>query len=443
MTSQPERKRPSYEPDKDLIKRLLVQSGKSTDEFAKDCGIVESTVRKMLVGKVVDARMLKQVADTVGLPWEKLLSPAERKRIGLDDLPPVSGTTSANPTPSPASTIITPMIPSRLFQLPAELTDFTGREQQILEITRMLCGAPREIRLPLLGGMGGIGKTSLAIQAAHQVKQHFPDAQLFLELRGTADGLKEQALTPSEAMSRIIRAFQPDAIKLPDDENELAAIYRSILASKRALIVLDNAGSEAQLRPLLTASPPVRFLITSRRAQALDNVESIQVDVLPLAEAFDLLRGITGTKGTKAELLTIAGLCGFLPLALRVAGVFLRVKDDWPVSRYIAALQQERLRWLKVGADPEKDVEAVLKLSSAQLVRDCEDRAYRWHLLHNFQGDFGVAAAAALWQTDENDLGVLDDLADLKNRSLISYDPGTRRYRLHDLMKPIAAELFS
>ncbi len=171
-------------------------------------------------------------------------------------------------------------------------------------------------------------------------------------------------------------------------------------------------------------------------------MESIHVEGLPPEEAFSLLRRILGHRGTRHELQEIARLCAELPLALRVAGDFLRLKEDWPVSRYVTALESEPHRWLKVGADPEKDVEAVLKLSAAQLVRDLVERGTRWHLLHVFDGDFDLPAAAAIWNADEDDLSVLDDLSDLENRSLITFDQNTRRYHLHDLLRPIAEGLF-
>jgi NB-ARC domain-containing protein len=254
--------------------------------------------------------------------------------------------------------------------------------------------------------------------------------------------VKGFAVSPAEAMARIIRAFHPAVSQLPSDEDELAGYYRGVLAGRRALIVLDNAGTEDQLRPLLTAAPPVAFLVTSRYAQSLDCVATVQVNELALDEAYSLLRGIVTGRGTKDELATITDLCGYLPLGIRVAGDFLRLKEDWPVGQYIEALRRERLRWLKVGEDPAKDVEAVLKLSSAQLARDSLDRATRWHLLHIFQGDFTAAAAAAAWDAAEDDLGVLEDLSDMKRRSLILFDADRGRYRLHDLMRPIAEGLF-
>lgn len=437
------RKRPSFEPNAAYLRHRHQLSGKSLVDFAYDCDCAESTLRKMLDSQPVDGQTLKDVASKLKLDtWHDLLSDAERNRMGL---PPAGAFAPAEIANQPASQVSknsSSPLSLHLFQLPAVLTDFTGRAEQIRALAARLRGQGDRIGLSALRGMGGVGKTSLAVRVAHEVKSSFPDAQLFLTLRGTADGVKEFPMTPAEAMIRVILTFRPAESNLPTNEEELAGIYRSVLAGKRALIVLDNAGSAAQIRTLLSASPPVAFLITSRHAQALDGVAAIEVSELPPDEAYALLRSIIPGKGSKPELTSIAELCGHLPLALRVAGDFLRLKEDWPAAQYIVALKQERLRWLKIGDDPGKDVEAVLKLSSAQLVRESVDRANRWHMLHIFQGDFDLSAAAAAWDADEDDLSVLHDLSDMTSRSLVMYERHTGRYHLHDLMRPIAEGLF-
>jgi hypothetical protein len=440
MPRKPERKRPSFEPNKAYAKWLREQSGRSVVDFASCCGCGESTWRKMEAGERVDAETLRVVAEKLKLPhWHDLLSESERKLFGNEaasryhfaQLPLPSNLPSRSP------------FKSYLFQLPAVVADFTGREAQIKELAHRLSQNADTIARSAFRGMGGIGKTCLAIRVAHEVTGMFPDAQLFLELRGTADGVNDRPVAPVASMGQIIRAFHPDAIRLPEDEKELAGIYRGVLAGKRALIILDNAASANQLRPLLSVPPPVGFLITSRNSLALEGVETIPLEALSPDEAYSFLRRIMGPRGTHHELLEISELCCRLPLALRVAADFLRLKNDWPVARYIAALESERLRWLKIGDDPDKDVEAVLKLSSAQRVRDSVEQGFRWHLLHIFEGDFDLRAAASVWDADEKDHGVLDDLSDMTNRSLILYDQATRRYRLHDLMRPIAEGLFA
>jgi tetratricopeptide (TPR) repeat protein len=362
MRNQPGRSRPTYEPNTQLFKRLLDQSGKSIVDYAHDINCGETTLRKLLAGERVAAETLKSIAEKVKRNWHDLLSDADKERIGLSKV----DATESNPIhhqvkPSPLLPAASPTSASRLFQLPAVLADFAGRQKHIADIAGHLRGNAGRTGQSLLHGMGGIGKSSLAVRVAHEVRDQFPDAQLFLDLRGTADGARATPLSPTEAMARVIHAFHPEAIRLPEDQQELEGYYRSVLAGKRALIVLDNAKSEDQVRPLLSAPPSVGFLVTSRTALALDGGIAVQVEMLSVDEAFGLLRRIVGEKGSKTELNRIVLLCGYLPLAIRVAGDFLRLKDDWSVSRYIAALNEERLRWLRIGNDSSKDVEAVLK----------------------------------------------------------------------------------
>jgi hypothetical protein len=324
----------------------------------------------------------------------------------------------------------------RLFQLPQPLTDFVSRETEVSGMVARLRSEGCRVGLSALRGMGGVGKTTVAVYVAHLVKDRFPDAHLFLDLLGVS----ERPMTAFEVMAQIIRDFHPEVLKLPETEAELLSMYRSTLAGKQALIVLDNAAGEVQVKNLVTGEK-TGFIITSRKALALDGVASVQIDVFSPEKSLAFLRGIVGSKGSDDELRTVTELCGYLPLALRVAGDFLRTKTDWTVNRYIEALNKERLRWLKVGDDPQKDVEAVLKLSSAQLVRDDPDLAVRWHSIADWQSDFDIDTAAEVWELDTND-DVLDDLSELVRRSLVLFDERSFRYRLHDLMKPIAAGLF-
>jgi predicted ATPase len=328
----------------------------------------------------------------------------------------------------------------RLFQLPTAPADFTGRQDEIQTVAdRLRASQGGLVGLSALCGMGGVGKTSLAVRVAHELRDLFPDAQIFLDLQGTSD----RPLTSTEAITRIIRDFLPAVAGLPGTEAELLSIYRSILVGKRALILLDNAAGEAQVKALVTVSPPVGIIITSRNALALEGVASIRLDVLPADEARTLLRRIVGTKGTDDELRAVATLCGRLPLALRVAGDFLRLHENWSAPHYIRELNDENRRLEKLkGKTPDRDVEAVLSLSGRHLVRELPDLAKQWQMLSVFPSDFDEAAAAIVWDLRADGplkvAAAIKDLTALYDRSLVQYDPKSHRYSLHDLMKPVA-----
>ncbi len=413
-------------------------AGFTQSDAAFEWEISERTIRDIETGKGASNTKIKVFAEKCGITnWHDLLADDEKARLRAAS--PAPQPVSAAPhAPEPA-----PHVVSRLFQLPGVVADFTGRADEIRQMESLLRGDDGRVAVSALRGMGGVGKTSLAVKVAHAVRDHFPDAQIIIELLGTSD----RPVTPVEAMSRIIRDFHPDAAKLPDTEAELLPLYRSVLDGKRALIVLDNAKDEEQVKFLVTAPPPVGFVVTSRNALGLDGVKPIRLDVLPPDEALKLLREIVGAKGTDDELRTVAGLCGRLPLALRVAGDFLRLHANWSVPQYAEALREEgrRLERLK-GKTKEKDVEAVLGLSAAELVKTNPEQAERWQMLAVFPADFDAEAAAAVWDLKTEDkldtTTALDELTNLLDRSLLQFDEPTGRYSLHDLMRPVARDAF-
>jgi len=325
-------------------------------------------------------------------------------------------------------------IPSRLHQLPADLPDFTGREKEIDELVAVLRGGEGQAAISALGGLGGVGKTALAVHVAHKLAPDYPEAQIVVDLMGTADS----PLSPAAAMENVVKAFHPEA-HLPEDPGDIKDLYRSVLAGKRAFLLLDNAADVAQVRSLLPPAP-CGVMVTSRRNIVLPGVQPLNLDVLPEAQAVELLETILGPgRASSEELQDVAGRCGYLPLALRAAGSLLAGHPDWPVAKYVKDLahEKERLGQLK---HEDIEVEATLGLSAAQLVRDKRELAARWQMLTVFPASFDRAAAAAVWEVEEGK--ALKDLSELFTRSLILYDADKARYRLHDLMRLVAENAF-
>jgi len=319
-------------------------------------------------------------------------------------------------------------------QLPADLADFTGREEEVRELVALLGEGAGGATISAIGGMGGVGKTALAVHVAHQVLERYSDGQIVVEM----GGISERPLTPMEAMGRVVHAFQPE-LRLPDDPTEVAALYRTTLEGRKALLLLDNAANSAQVRPLVVPAG-CGLVVTSRHNISLPGLRHFDLDALPVEEACALLQTIVGQdRGTGEELGTIVGLCGRLPLALRVAGDFLVVHPDWSVGEYAQALADERERLARLKHE-DLDVGAVLGLSAAQLVRERADLAARWQMLSVFPAPFERSAVAAVWGVGEEE--ARDGLSELAARSLVLYERESGLYRLHDLMRLVAEDAF-
>jgi len=324
--------------------------------------------------------------------------------------------------------------PSSLHQLPADLADFTGREEEVRELAALLGEGAAGATISAIGGMGGVGKTALAVHVAHQVAERYPDGQVVVEMGGTS----ERPLTPVEAMGQVVHAFQPE-LRLPDEPNEVTALYRTTLEGRRVLLLLDNAANSAQVRPLVVPAG-CGLVVTSRHNISLPGLQHFDLDALPVEEACALLQTIVGQgRATDEELGTIVGLCGRLPLALRVAGDFLVVHPDWSAGEYAQALVDKRERLARLKHE-DLNVGAVLGLSAAQLVRERADLAARWQMLSVFPAPFERSAAAAVWGVQEGQ--ARDGLSELAARSLVLYEQEGGLYRLHDLMRLVAEDAF-
>ncbi|MGH3897342.1 MAG: BTAD domain-containing putative transcriptional regulator [Pseudonocardiaceae bacterium] len=336
---------------------------------------------------------------------------------------------------TPTTPAITPA------QLPADITDFTGRKAQLATIQHLAVASDRRAAvLVAITGKAGVGKTTLAMHAAHRLRAHYPDGQLFVNLRG----VQARPLAPADVLARFLRSLGVDHTAIPDDVEERAALYRSRLADRRLLIVLDNAACEAQLRPLLPGTPGCAVLVTSRaRMAGLNGTRLVDLDVLEPDQAVELLARVAGPLRVAAEPAAareIVRLCGFLPLAVRIAGARLGARPHWRLDRLEADLadEQHRLDNLRLG---DLEVRASLALSYDSLDATARRAFRRLALLET--RDFTPWVTAALLnipQTAAEEL--VDTLVDMQLLEVAGRDvTGALRYRFHDLLRAYAREL--
>jgi tetratricopeptide (TPR) repeat protein len=297
--------------------------------------------------------------------------------------------------------------------------DFTGRDS---ELTTLLASFETGVTIVGARGLGGVGKTTLALALAQRLAARFPDGQIYIDLRGVGD----DPVPVRDALSHVIRAWRPDE-SLPSDESALLGLYRTVLHGKRALLLMDNAADAPQVLPLV---PPAGcgMLVTSRRRFLLPGLLATNLDALSPTAAADLLLSIAprinGSSGIIAE------LCGYLPLALRLAATLMAERDDLPVSKYIERLRATRLSERSGLAE----VAAAVQLSEEMLPRELRTR---WRELSVLVGGFETGWASAVWDIDPD---TADDwLGILRRNSLIEWSAAENWYRLHDLVSEYTA----
>ncbi len=318
----------------------------------------------------------------------------------------------------------TPPTVSARHQLRAPVGDFVGRENEIDGLMKALRGGG-SAAISGISGMGGIGKTELALLVADRLRDDYPDAQLFIDMRGTDD----QPRDPADALAACVRAFAGLEQKLPESLEDLTKLYSDNLDGKRALILLDNASDSAQVRPLLPP-PGVALLVTSRNVVSLPGMKRVTLEQLPPAEARELLTSIAPR--VPPDLADqICFLCGYLPLAIRAAGSLLDITADLDPAAYAAQLRDERTRLERIGTEGvDIGVEASFNLSYQRLHPEAA-RVFR--KLAVFPATFDTAAEEYVCE-DENH----KRLSELLRRSLVFYDATTARYHLHDLARLFA-----
>ncbi|WP_326551914.1 ATP-binding protein [Micromonospora sp. NBC_01813] len=329
-------------------------------------------------------------------------------------------------------------------QLPADVFAFTGRAAQLARLDALLTEADpagTAVVISAVSGTAGVGKTSLAVHWAHRAAGRFPDGQLYLNLRGYDPG---QPMSPGDALARLLAATGVPEAEIPVGVEERAARYRTQLADRRMLVLLDNAGGVEQVRPLLPGGSSCTVLITSRDSLAglvaRDGARRIDLDPLPPAEAVTLLGNLIGprTADEPDAVAQLARLCAGLPLALRIAAERAAAYPANPLAALVAELtdRRHRLDLMDAGDDPHAAVTAVFSWSLRHLPAPTA-RTFRLLGLHPGP-DFDRYAAAALADVDLTDAG--RELAALARAHLVQ--PATAdRYAMHDLLRAYAAQL--
>ncbi|WP_439663631.1 BTAD domain-containing putative transcriptional regulator [Lentzea sp. HUAS TT2] len=308
--------------------------------------------------------------------------------------------------------------------LPGDIADFAGRASDLDEI---LAAVPSGcVAITAIDGMAGIGKTTIAVRAAHRLAARFPDAQLFVDLHSYTAGVEPR--TPSDALLALLTALGVPAQDVPDGLDARAARWRAEMAHRKALVVLDNAGSAAQVRPLLPGTGLV--LVTSRRRLVdLDAAHTISLDVLSEQDSLNLLASIAGQRRLDQDpdsAREIVRLCGYLPLAVRVVGARWRTRPAWSARDLTRRLTEQRLSELTAG---ERSVADAFSLSYQQLTPD-QQRLFRRLGLHTGEDWDAYLAAAVIGSTRAEAERLLDELLDVH----LVQQREDGRYRFHDLL---------
>jgi DNA-binding SARP family transcriptional activator len=363
---------------------------------------------------------------------------------GLVDAAPLD-TASLDGEGAPVQPEPEPVPPAAVIpaQLPAGATVFTGRTGPLRDLDALMAGdgdRATTVVISAIAGAAGAGKTALAVHWAHRVRSRFSDGQLYLNLRGYASS---PPVRPIEALALFLRALGVPAERAPVDLDEAASMYRSLLAERRVLVVLDNAASPEQVRPLLPGSPGCMVLVTSRDRLAglvaRDGAQVLTLDVLAPDEAYTLLARTIGGGRVTAEpdaTKALARLCAYLPLALRIAAATLTGRPTRRIASYVKELEEgDRITALSITGDEQSAVQAAFDLSYQTLAP--ADRLTFRRLGLPPGPDVTVDAVAALsGRTPREVAATLDRL--VAAHLVDEYAEG--RFTFHDLLREYAAD---
>jgi tetratricopeptide (TPR) repeat protein/transcriptional regulator with XRE-family HTH domain len=409
-----------------LLRGYRLAAGLSQEELADRSGLSVRAIANMERGRTArpHRHSVQSLVDALGL--------RESERLQLDRTSRVLD-----------SDVNADFAPARQgpHQLPAAVASFTGRTVELEALSQFLAdtrqGSPTTVVITAIGGTAGVGKTALALQWAHQVADRFGDGQLYVNLRGYD---ADQPVAAGDALAGFLRALGVPGQEIPDEMDERARLFRSMLAGRHVLVVLDNARDGEQVRPLLPGDPGCAAVVTSRDQLAglvaADGAWRIDLDVLSPADAVALLRSLMRSRANEdpEAALALARLCARLPLALRIAAELAAARPAIPLSDLVAELKADRLDGLDAGDDRAR-VRTVLSWSYRQLP---DDAAKAFALIGLHPGpDLDAHAVAALTGTTPTQARRV--LSRLQRASLVQA-VGPRRYGMHDLLRAYARE---
>ncbi|MGP4102087.1 ATP-binding protein [Nonomuraea sp. KM90] len=416
-SDRPHASPPEEEPDLGTLLRtwrdraLLTQA-----QLAERAGVNVRTVRRLETGELRRPRhaSVRLLAEALGLGAEELWL-LKRAAGGAEQPPPL-----LRPTPR---------------QLPADV-EFVGRARELALLDE--AGGASTVVITAIDGMAGVGKTALAVHAAHRLAARFPDGDLFVDLHGYTQGMAPA--DPADTLARVLDVLGVAGESIPQHVDDRAALYRSVLAGRKMLILLDNAADEAQVRPLLPGAGGCLVLVTSRRRLVeLNDARTVSVDVLPAEDAIALFAGTAGPErvadAPREALAEVVHRCGLLPLAIRLAAARLKAHPTWTVAHLLGRLEEHERRLSELRAG-QRSVVAALDLSYRELT-GAERRAYRLLGLHAGVDIPPDAAAALLATSVEDASALLDRLLEVH----VMQEPVPGRYRFHDLIRTHAAEV--